>query len=474
MPHTVAQSLFSDPRIEQAKRLLQQAVADHQRALTEIRPPRAELKVSYDQAIAHFAAARGGPLFYPYLGSGIGNGALVELADGSVKLDMISGIGVHYLGHSHPTLIDAAIDAAVRDTVMQGNLQQNVESVPLAKTLVDLANDPFSGDPKGSANGGRIAHAFLTTSGAMANENALKLAFQKHAPADRVLAFAHGFAGRSMALSQITDKAGYRVGLPKVLDVDYVPFLDPAQPEHSTKAAVNRLKEHLHRYPKRHACMWMELVQGEGGFNAGTREFFLPILDLLKENGVAVWFDEIQTFARTTRPFAFQHFGLDAYVDLMTVGKITQVCATLFTDAYTPKPGLVSQTFTASTGAILAAQAILDHLKAGAFFEEDGRIMHVRRRVQSHLDCIASAHPTWIKGPYGEGAMIAFTPFDGSEAVAKKLLTGLFDAGVIAFLCGAAPTRLRFLPPVAVVSDEQIDTTCKILDQVLQQHADKP
>jgi acetylornithine aminotransferase len=90
------------------------------------------------------------------------------------------------------------------------------------------------------------------------------------------------------------------------------------------------------------------------------------------------------------------------------------------------------------------------------------------------LDRIASAHPTWIKGPYGEGAMIAFTPFDGSEAVAKKLLTALFDAGVIAFLCGAAPTRLRFLPPVAVVSDEQIDTTCKILGQVLQQHAEKP
>jgi acetylornithine/N-succinyldiaminopimelate aminotransferase len=462
MPPLVAQSLFADPRVEQAKRLLQQAVADHQKTLTEIRPANPALKLSYDQAIAHFGQSRGGPLFYPYLGSGIGNGALVELADGSVKLDMITGIGVHYLGHSHPLLVAAGVDAAIRDTVMQGNLQQNVESVPLAKTLVDLANR--MGDR-------RIAHAFLTTSGAMANENALKMAFQRHAPATRVLAFSHGFAGRSMALSQITDKAAYRVGLPKVLDVDYVPFLDPAQPEHSAKAAVNRLKEHLHRYPKQHAAMWMELIQGEGGFNAGTREFFLPILDLLKENGVAVWFDEIQTFARTTQPFAFQHFGLDAYVDLLTVGKITQVCATLFTDAYTPKPGLVSQTFTASTGAILAAQAILDHLKTGAYFGENGRIMQVRKRVQSHLDRIRAAHPDWISGPFGEGAMIAFTPFDGSDAIAKKLLTALFDAGVIAFLCGGAPTRLRFLPPIAAVTDDQLDTACKVLEQVLAQHA---
>src|SRR4051794_35102145 len=168
----VAQSLFADPRVEQAKRLLQQAVADHQKSLTAIRPPNPELKLSYDQALAHFAQSRGGPLFYPYLGSGIGNGALVELADGSVKLDMISGIGVHYLGHSHPLLIAAGVDAPLRDTVMQGNLQQNVESVPLSKTLVDLANTPFSRDPKGSAPPPRIAHAFLTTSGAMANENA--------------------------------------------------------------------------------------------------------------------------------------------------------------------------------------------------------------------------------------------------------------------------------------------------------------
>ena len=76
-----------------------------------------------------FGDIRGGTLYFPYLGSGIGRGPLVELADGSVKYDMISGIGVHYLGHSHPALIAASIDAAIRDTIMQGNLQQNVESV---------------------------------------------------------------------------------------------------------------------------------------------------------------------------------------------------------------------------------------------------------------------------------------------------------------------------------------------------------
>ncbi|MDB5323091.1 MAG: hypothetical protein JWN40_4722 [Phycisphaerales bacterium] len=463
MPNPIAPSLFADPRVAQAKELLRAALADHQKQITGIRPPDPERKIAYEEMLQHFGMARGGPLFFPYLGSGLGKGALVELADGSVKYDMISGIGVHYFGHSHPMLLDAGVDAAIRDTVMQGNLQQNVESVPLAKTLVEMANR--------AGEAARIAHCFLTTSGAMANENALKIAFQKHQPASRVLAFSHGFAGRSMALSQITDKAAYRVGLPKVLDVDYVPFYNADQPEHSTAAAVNRIKEHLQRYPKQHACMWMELIQGEGGFYAGTREFFLPIIELLKENGVAVWFDEIQTFARTSQPFAFQHFGLDAHVDLLTVGKITQVCATLFTDAYIPKPGLVSQTFTASTSAILAAQAILDVLKSGGFFGESGRIMQVRQRVMSHLDRIRGEHPEWLKGPFGAGAMIAFTPFDGSEATAKKLLTDLFDAGVVAFVCGANPARLRFLPPVGVVTDGDIDAALGILERALAAHA---
>ncbi len=469
MSSLAAQSLFADPRVAQATQLLLGVLEEHRSSITGIRPPRAELTVAYEDLVKQFGQARGGPLYYPYLGSGLGNGVLVELADGSVKYDMISGIGVHYFGHSHPMLLRAGLEAALRDTVMQGNLQQNVEAAPLAATLIEMANR------EGQAR--RLAHCFLTSSGAMANENALKMAFQKNHPASRVLAFSHGFGGRSMVLSQMTDKAAYRVGLPKVLDVDYVPFLDPDRAAESTAAAVDRLKEHLYRYPKQHACMWMELIQGEGGFYAGSREFFLPIVNLLRESGVAIWFDEIQTFARTSEPFAFQHFGLDEYVDLLTVGKITQVCATLFTDAYTPKPGLVSQTFTASTSAILAAQVILDHLRSGTptrFFGEDGRIMQVRRRFMSHLERIRAAHPDWVKGPFGGGAMIAFTPFDGSDATVKKLLTALFDAGVVSFMCGASPTRIRFLPSVGAIADEQIDAVCGILEKVLAAHATAP
>ena len=86
------------------------------------------------------AAVRGKPALYPYLGSGIGNGPLVELLDGSVKWDMISGIGVHMFGHSDPETVRTALRAALSDTVQQGNLQANADSVAFAELLVQEAS----------------------------------------------------------------------------------------------------------------------------------------------------------------------------------------------------------------------------------------------------------------------------------------------------------------------------------------------
>jgi len=173
-----------------------EALADHQERITGVKPPDPALRTPYEQVLREFGRIRAGNLFYPYIGSGIGRGPLVELADGSVKYDFISGIGVHHWGHSHPVLVEAALDAALRDTVMQGNLQQNMESVELARTLLDAA----------TASGAGLKHCFFSTSGAMANENALKIIFNKRAPADRLLALDGCFAGRTLGLSQVTDR----------------------------------------------------------------------------------------------------------------------------------------------------------------------------------------------------------------------------------------------------------------------------
>lgn len=448
----VSSKLMRDPRIGQAKQLILSAVEEYKQTITGIRPPNPVLAERYHQLIKQFSDIRGGQLWYPYIGSGIGNGALVELLDGSVKYDFISGIGVHYWGHSHLDLVLSGIDASISNTIMQGNLQQNVDSLQLSELLIEHSH---------------LDHCFLTTSGAMANENALKIAFQKHFPASRILAFEHCFAGRTLATSRITDKPQYRAGLPPILNVDYIPFYDPNLPDESTRRAVETLRKHIARYPKEHAAMIFELVQGEGGFYTGSHDFFIALMKELKDHGIAVIIDEVQTFGRTPELFAFQYYRLEEYVDIVSIGKLAQVCATLFKASYKPKAGLLSQTFTSSTAVINAGYTIIDGLIHEGYYGPTGKIQKMHDYMVGHLKKIAEKYPDKMAGPWGIGAMIAFTPLGGDREKVLKFSYDLFEAGVISFIAGSDPVRIRFLLPAGVVTEEDMHCVCEIIETTL-------
>ena len=119
MSKLAAEQLREDPRLAQARQLIADAMSDAQGALDGPRPADADKAKAYQQQLDAFAKLRGGALPIPYLGSGLGHGPLVELEDGSVKFDMICGIGVHGLGHSDAGLINAGIDGALADAVMR-------------------------------------------------------------------------------------------------------------------------------------------------------------------------------------------------------------------------------------------------------------------------------------------------------------------------------------------------------------------
>lgn len=446
-----------DKRVKKAKQLLRSAIKDHQRAITGLKNPDKSLVKNYAALVKKSADLRGRGLYYPYISSGLGRGALVKLADGSVKYDFITGIGVFYMGHSNLKLMEASVDAALEDTLMQGNLQQSSIAVEVLDRFVHLA----------CRRGAKLTHGFLSSSGAMANENAFKIIFQKHSPADRFLAFERCFSGRTMIMAQVTDNPGHRVGLPKVLNVDYVPFYDARRYKESTRRAADCLKKHIRKHPGKHAGMIMELVQGEGGYYAGCREFFLALIKILKKNNIAVMFDEIQTFGRTTEAFAFQYFGLDKYADVVSVGKLTQACATLFTDQYNPKEGLISQTFAASTSAMYAAKVILEDLKDGGLLGKKGKVARLSDHFRNRLQEIAKRHPQILEGPFGLGAMIGMTAFKGSPEHNKIFLQTLFRNGVMAFQAGRNPTRVRFLIPVAAVTAKDIDVAGKVIEHTL-------
>lgn len=448
----LAAQFRKDPRVRQAKNLLTQALKDSQQGITGIKPPLAELRQTYAEIIQEFNQSRGGKLYFPYLGSGFGKGALVELLDGSIKYDMISGIGVHYWGHSHPDILEQSIDATLNDTVMQGHLQQNYTAVSLSKLLVEASG---------------LDHCFLSSSGVMANENALKIIFQKKFPAQRILAFDKCFMGRSLTLSQVTDKPTFREGLPSNVLVDYIPFYDHARPQESTQQAVEALKHYIARYPKQHAVFCFELVQGEGGFHTGTTEFFTALMQIARDNNIAIFIDEVQTFGRTSELFAYQHFQLQNFVDVVSIGKLSHVCATLFKNEYQPKPGLLSQTFTSSTISLQVGQFIIKELLQGHYFGPEGRITQVHARFEHHFHQLETKYPNLIKGPYGIGSMIAFTPFSGDAKRVSLFVQDLFQAGVITFIAGSDPTRVRFLVPIGAITDEDIDTVMAVVETIL-------
>lgn len=458
MAKTVAQGLFSDPRIEEAKKLIQSALRDHKAKITGVRPADPELKESYDQLLKRTAEYRGGALFYNYLGSGVGNGPLVELADGSVKYDFITGIGVHYMGHSHEGVINATIDGALHNTVMNGHLQQNTNSSDVMELFSKAA----------TKNGALVKNVFLTTSGAMANENAFKMILQKRSPASRFFAFEKCFAGRTLGMAWVTDKAAYRAGLPKTLDVDYIPFYDANDHQGSIDRAVYAMKKAITRFPGGHAGFIMELIQGENGSWVGNTEFFMALINVCRENNISVMVDEVQTFARTKELFTFQYFGLDKYVDVVAIGKNSQVCATFFTDDHKPKPGLMSQTFTGASSQISAAHYVVTEMLSGGYLGENGKIEKLHKRFSGNLERLAKKYPEKVSGPYGVGAMVAMTIYKGDEAKTKAFTIKLFESGVLSFMAGGGTsTRVRFLMPVMVTEEKHIDEVCEIIEKTL-------
>ncbi len=421
-------------------------------AVQEEAASRALTPQAYGRATKRIESLRGRPLLVPSLTSGAGRGARVWLADGSMKLDFVSGIGVQVFGHGDPDLLETAVAAAASDVVYQGHLTPGPEYLRLSQALQ-------------RAGGPRLKHVWLSVSGAMANENALKMIYQRHAPADHLVAFERCFHGRSAAMAEITDRPAFRDGQPLRGHVLYVPFYDPDE-EHSTARSVAALESHLRRYPGRIAGMVFEIVQGEGGFRTAPREFFAALMACCKKAEIAVWVDEVQTFARTGELFAYHTFELDEYVDVVTLGKILQGSAALFTRRYNPRPGLVAGTYAGNTVGMAVAARIIERLESEGYLGAEGRVAVLGRRLERRFEALRKRAPRAVGERSGMGAMQAFVPFDGSAAIARKVLNFAFEEGLILLTAGERPTKLRMLPPLNV-TDEELETGFSMLEKAL-------
>ena len=223
-----------------------------------------------------------------------GEGTYLFDADGKRYLDFLSGLAVTSLGHSHPAVADAIADQA-RTLLHVSNLYGTTVGPDVAATLDRL----LGGDGK----------VFFCNSGAEANECAIKLARKFGGRGRYAVVSAYGsFHGRTLATLHAT-------GQPQKHEA-FQPL--PEGFRHVAWGDLDALDAALD--PTVVAAVLLEPVQGEGGVNPATPEYFQGVRRLTEERGILLMVDEVQTgLGRTGKWFGFQHLGVEP--DVVTMAK---------------------------------------------------------------------------------------------------------------------------------------------------------
>ena len=444
--------MYSEKIQEQINKLFTE-ISTEQQKINGIKPADEDKKNLVEETLRKYQVLRGRNYFFNYLSEGRGHGPFTQLIDGAIKYDLINSIGVNLLGHAHPIYIKAHLEAAMCDTIMCGNLLAYQEPNLAAEELLKAVSKS------------RLKHFWYSGSGSFANDTALKIIWQKKAPKYKLIAFEKAFAGRSVATQDITFNAAYREGMPRKIEVEYAPHFDQNDPENSINKTIAALDGIWAKDPNGYCALMMELIQGEAGFVYGTPEYYRAVFDWARNKGIYIWVDEVQTFGRTHELFAFQMFGLDQYVDLVTIGKALQACGTLYTEELNPKPGLIAGTFNGSLVGLKAAQKTVRYLLESGYYGDKGRIRELERIFISKLRHLAQ---TTCKDKIGYiggvGTMISFEVGDSGKDITNKFLQRLFENGVIGFSAGKDPMRVRFLLPV-ILKDEHIDEIFDVIER---------
>src|SRR5438445_2647836 len=245
-----------------------------------------------------------------------GSGAVIQDVDGNLFLDFTAGIAVTATGHCHPEVVAAIQEQAAKLIHMSGTDFYYQPQIDLAQRLAELSPGK---SPK------RI---FFTNSGAEALEAALKLA-RWHTGRSRAIAFLGAFHGRTyraMALSgsKLVHRRGFS---PLVPDIHHVPY--PKGPEARTdpnygRRCVELIEETLFKRtapPDEVAAIFVEPIQGEGGYHVPPADFLPALRQLCDLHGILLVADEVQTgMGRTGKLFAVEHWNVEPDIICLAKG----------------------------------------------------------------------------------------------------------------------------------------------------------
>ncbi len=360
-----------------------------------------------------------------------GEGSYLYDRDGKRYLDCLSGLAVTSLGHAHPAVAEAL--AAQASTLLHvSNLFGTEPGPEVARMLDRLVGD---GEPAG----GRV---FFCNSGAEANECAIKLARRFGGRGRHVVVSAYGsFHGRTLATLHATGQpAKHEPFQPLPEGFRHVEWNDVAALEAALDPSV--------------AAVLLEPVQGEGGVNPASAEYFAGVRRLCDERGVLFMVDEVQTgLGRTGRWFGFQHLGVQP--DVITMAKALGngvpigACWARGDVAAVFEPGDHATTFGGQPLATAAARAVLATMEAE---DVPARAARAGARLTERLSALPG-----VAGVRGQGLLLA-VELDGHDA--RTVNAALLDAGLVAN--AVTPTALR-LAPSLLISDAEIDEAVALI-----------
>ena len=361
-------------------------------------------------------------------------GARIFDLDGKSYLDMLGGIAVNALGHSHPKII-AAIETQIRKYMHVSNVFYQEPQVRLAEQLVAASGYP---------------RVFFSNSGAEATEGAIKMARRFGSAHGRydIVGFTGGFHGRTYGALSIMDKPLYKEGMgPFLPNTIVLPYND-------IDALEARVDENT-------CAVMIEVLQGEGGISSATDEFVAALWSLKERYGFLVIADEVQSgIGRTGDFFAFERYGVRP--DIVTVAKAMggglPLGAILATNeaASLLDRGMHGTTYGGNPVACVAGSVVVDEVMHGLL----AHVREVGSYFIERMEVLRTEIPTRIREVRGRGCMVGLVLNEDAAPIIPMLLAN----GVIAN--ATAGNVIRFVPPF-VIQRADVDELEHALRRVL-------
>jgi 4-aminobutyrate aminotransferase len=430
--------------------------------VTALPGPQAKKLVDRDHHVVSPSYTRDYPLV-----AKTGRGAMVEDVDGNRFLDFAAGIAVVATGHCHPEVV-AAIQKQAAELIHMSGTDFYYPS------LVDLAEKLASITPGKGAK-----RVYFGNSGAEAIEAAIKLV-KFHTKRDKLIAFHGAFHGRTMgALSLTASRAVQRKGFGTLLSgVFHMPFPDTyrgtygVRPEHASADCLSYLENELFRRrvdPDEVAGIFIEPIQGEGGYLPAPAEFLQGLQRICRKHGILLVADEVQSgMGRTGKWWASDHAEIEPDIICTAKGIASGMPLSAIiarADVMNWTPGAHASTFGGNPVCIAASLATLDLLeriyianasRMGEFIMRQTADWTERHKIVGQVR--------------GKGLMIGIEFVRDQKTkeragdLRNRIVQMAFHKGLL--VLGSGDTTLRLCPPL-LVDEEQISFALRTLDGII-------